>query len=108
MLAAFAVVGWRLPEATWVQVTLAVTLPVVAAGVWGLLVSPKARVRAPLPVRLVVEITLFGTASVLLWVTGSPVAAIALAAAEAIVLVGLLATGNPPGSTTERPIDGPR
>lgn len=97
LLAAFAVVGWRLPEAMWVKVTLAVALPVVAAGVWGLVVSPRARLRASLPVRLAVEITLFAVASLLLWVTGSPVAGLTLAGAEAIVLVGLLATGNPPG-----------
>lgn len=102
LLTALAVAGWRLPDPRWAQVALAATLPVAAAVLWGSVVSPKARAGAPLPVRLAVEIALFATASALLWATGSETAALALAAAEAVVLGGLLATGNPPGPPSPR------
>lgn len=97
LLTALAVAGWRLPDARWAQVALAVALPVAAAVLWGLVVSPKARAGAPLTVRLAVEIALFASASALLWATGSEAAAITLAVAETVVLGGLLVTGNPPG-----------
>jgi hypothetical protein len=102
LLTALAVAGWRLPEPTWAQVALAVVLPVAAAALWGYVVSPKARAGAPLAVRLAVEIALFATASALLWATGSETAALVLAAAEALVLGGLLVAGNPPGPPSSR------
>lgn len=102
LLSALAVAGWRLPDPVWAQVALAAGLPVAAATLWGFVVSPKARAGAPLLVRLAVELALFATASALLWVTGSETAAITLAVAEALVLGGLLATGNPPGPPSPR------
>ncbi len=40
--------------------TLALAAPLVAALAWGAVVSPKARIRVSAPVRLLVELAIFG------------------------------------------------
>ena len=98
LLAAFAVGGWNLTDRTWTQLLLAALLPVVAASVWGLLLSPKAKFVFPLPIRVAIEISLFVAASALLWAAGSAIAATALLMTELVVVFALIATGTPPGS----------
>jgi hypothetical protein len=100
LLVAFAVGGWNLTDPAWAQVALAALMPVAAASVWGLLLSPKARFTAPLPVRIVIELALFGAASTLLWVAGLPAVGVVLLVAELVVVVALIAKGTPPGSTS--------
>ena len=102
LLAGLAVGGWHLAEDTWGKALLAVALPLAAATLWGLFVAPKARLVVPLPARLVVEVMLFGSAAVVLWLTGFTELAVSLVALEAVVLVALLATGHPPGPQTPR------
>jgi hypothetical protein len=79
MLAALAYVG--LQE----SVVLAVVLPVVAAVVWGMVVSPKARYPLSLSWWLAVQVVLFGVAVAGLIVAGSAVLG---------VVFGVLVVGN--------------
>jgi uncharacterized protein DUF2568 len=67
LLAALAYVGLQ------VNVVLAVVLPVAAALVWGIFVSPKARYPLPLPAWIGVQAVLFGGAVIGLIVAGSVV-----------------------------------
>lgn len=67
LLAALAYVGLQ------VSVVLAVLAPLVAAIVWGLFVSPKARFPVSLVLWLAVQAVLFGTAVVGLIAVGSVV-----------------------------------
>jgi hypothetical protein len=65
LLAGLAVVGWRAGN-DWsgpvLGSVLAVSLPIVAAAVWGLWVAPRARRRIADPPRFVVELVLFAAA----------------------------------------------
>ena len=70
-LAALGYGGAHLRAGLAVRVALAVVAPLVAALVWGAVVSPKARVRAPAPVRLLVELAIFGAAAGALVAAGS-------------------------------------
>ena len=97
LLAAWAVVGWQLPDATWQQVLVAIALPTASATVWGLLLSPKARFVMPLAGRLALELLLFAAASTALWVLDFHVAAFVLIGGEVVVLGCLLALRQPPG-----------
>jgi Protein of unknown function (DUF2568) len=65
LLAALAYVGLQ------VNVIVAVVLPVVAAVVWALFVSPKARYPLSLPLWVGIQALLFGVAVVGLLVVGS-------------------------------------
>lgn len=62
--------------ATWV---FAIGAPAIAAVIWATFISPKARIRPPLAVRVSIEIDLFTIAAVGLWFADAPVAAVALA-----------------------------
>ena len=106
LLTGLAIGGWALPGAGWARVLLALALPVAAAVVWGLLVSPKAKFAAPLPLRLTVEVLLFGSAALVLWLAGLTAFAVVLLVLEAVVLLSLTATGHPPGpaSPTTDPV----
>jgi hypothetical protein len=101
LLVALGIGGWDLADAATTQVVLAVALPLLAAFVWGLLLSPKARVGAPLPARVAIELTLFAVASLLLWAAGLPVFASALLLTELVVVVALIAVGVPPGTDVD-------
>ena len=90
-------------DTTWSQLLLAAVLPLAAAFVWGLLLSPRAKYVFPLPVRVVIELVLFVAASALLWTAESPVSAVALLVAELVVLIALLSIGTPPGSDVAFP-----
>jgi hypothetical protein len=59
-LAALGYGGAHVRAGLAVRVALAVIAPLLAALVWGAVVSPKARVRVPAPVRLLVELAIFG------------------------------------------------
>lgn len=88
-MAALGFWGWNAPGPVAVRVLTAAVPPLAAAMVWGTWVAPKARRRLPDPLRLVVEVLVFGNAVVGLLVTGHPGWALALAAAYA-VNVGLM------------------
>lgn len=97
LLTAWAIVGWNSADAAWLQITLAVALPVLTATVWGLCVSPRARFTWPLAVRVTIELALFVGATAALWAIGYPSVAIALLGLEVAVVVALIASGHPPG-----------
>ncbi|MFL6070384.1 MAG: DUF2568 domain-containing protein [Actinomycetes bacterium] len=98
LLAAFAVGGWSLTDTMWTQLLLAALLPLIAAFVWGLLLSPKAKFVFPLPIRVAIELLLFVAASALLWSAGSAIAAAALLVTELVVVLSLVAARTAPGT----------
>jgi hypothetical protein len=77
LLAGLAVWGFAVGEGltSWI---LGIGAPVAAALVWGAFVAPKARRPVSTPVRLTIELGLFGAAAVALWFADAPAAAIAL------------------------------
>jgi Protein of unknown function (DUF2568) len=79
LLAALAYWGWHERG-----VALAILLPLLAAVVWGSFVAPKARFPVSVPVRLAIELTLFGLAVAGLFAAGAD--ALAIAFAVAVVL----------------------
>ncbi len=62
----------------FVKILLGTGAPLLAAVVWGLFVSPKAAVTLELPLKLVPEALVFGSAATALLHTGHPVLAVAL------------------------------
>lgn len=86
--ASFAVAAVRLVDgpAGWVVGLLGTA---AATAVWGLLLSPRRRIRLPLPARVGIELALFAVAAALLAASGLTTAAVALMVAELVVL-GLL------------------
>lgn len=106
LLSGLAIGGWALPEDEWAKVLFAVAFPVAAGVVWGLLVAPKATFATPLPLRLTIEVLLFGSTSLVLWLAGLTAFAVVLLVLEAVVLLSLTATGHPPGpaSPTTDPV----
>lgn len=84
LLAALAVVGWRLGDPAVLKVALAVLLPAVAASLWGLWVAPRAKSRLADPARFAVEASLFASSSAGLALVGHPLLGGLLAAAYAV------------------------
>lgn len=86
--ASFTVAAVRLVDgpAGWV---LGLVATAAATAVWGLLLSPRRRIRLPLPARVAIELALFAAAAALLAASGLTTAAVALVLAELVVL-GLL------------------
>jgi hypothetical protein len=103
LLVALAIGGWNLSDAAVAQVLLAAALPVVAAFVWGLVLSPKAKVVPALPARVTIELALFVAASALLWAAGWFGLAVALLLFEVFVVLALIASGHPPGTDVQLP-----
>ena len=83
MLVALGWIGGEIGSSWPVSVLLAISLPVLAAVVWGMFIAPKAPRRLADPAKLVVELVLFAAAVVGLALVGHPV----LAAVLAVVLV---------------------
>ncbi len=75
LLAGLGYWGWHLGESAPLRIILAVLLPAAAATLWGFVVSPRARVNVPGPLRLTVEVALFGLAAYGIWTSGSRAAA---------------------------------
>ena len=100
-LAALAHGGWRAPGPTGLRLLLAVAAPVVAAVLWGLFAAPRAPRRSPAPA-LAVKVLVFGSAVLVLALTGHPVLALVLAAGA--TLSELLSTAPEPA---DRPVTRP-
>lgn len=62
MLVCLGIGGWQLGDSLLASVFLGVLLPLLAAGVWGRWVAPRAARRLRDPARLGVEVTLFAAA----------------------------------------------
>jgi uncharacterized protein DUF2568 len=87
LLAALAYWGWHEQG-----VALAILLPLLAAVVWGAFVAPKARFPVPVPVRLAIELTLFGLAVAGLFAAGAD--ALGFAFAAVVILSGAIHYGH--------------
>ena len=80
LLAALAFWGFGAGEGigAW---ALGIGAPVLAAAVWGAFVAPRARWPVPAPVRVAIELVLFGVAAAALAAAGQPGAAVVLGVA---------------------------
>lgn len=103
MLVCLGIGGWQLGDSLLASVFLGVVLPLMAAGVWGRWVAPRASRRLRDPTRLGVEVTLFVAA--LLAVMGahpSPAMAVLGLAVWAAFLVSIPSRRHEPGPS--RPV----
>ena len=80
MLWAFVAWGFATGPNPVAKLGLGLGTPVLAAIVWGAFLSPKAAVTLPKPMRVVLELLLFGAAAAAFAAAGQPVVAIAFAA----------------------------
>lgn len=78
-----------------VNVVLAIVAPLVAAVIWGLFVSPKARVPLPTTAWVGVQVVLFGAAVVGLIAAGNTVLGVLFGVAVAINLALALSWRDP-------------
>jgi Protein of unknown function (DUF2568) len=101
MLAALAYWGFIVGDGigAWM---LGVGTPLLAAVVWGAWVAPKARWPVPMPVRVVIELVLFGAAVGGLTVAGQPALAVVLGVAA---LVTSLLNASQERQASDRPPD---
>ena len=83
-IAALAWGGFSVASARWQQFTLAIVLPAAGAALWGLFVSPKAKVAANWLVRMAVEVAVFGAGAALLYLSAKHGLAIAFLVTAAI------------------------
>jgi hypothetical protein len=67
-----------------VKPALGLGAPLLAAAVWGTFVAPKAVVPLNMPLRLVPEALVFGSAVAALFATGHPLLAVCLAVLAAV------------------------
>lgn len=74
LLAGAGIAAWRLTPGGWAWIT-AIAAPVLIAVVWGLLLSPRARVPLPAAAKLTIETLLFAGVGGALAISGLPVAA---------------------------------
>jgi len=72
MLAAISYWGVQVGEGTLAKIALGVGAPLLTIVVWGLFIAPKAVVRVPAPVNLVLRMLVFGLAVAGLAVAGRP------------------------------------
>ena len=79
LLGGLAYAGWVLGDGGVSSWIFAIGAPLIAAVIWGTFVSPKAKVKPPPAVRLVIEIDLYTAAAVALWFADAPVAGVVLA-----------------------------
>ena len=84
-LAALAHWGWHTASGV-LQIVLAVGAPALMVVVWGRYMSPKAPHRVDDPVRIVLEVVIFGAAVAALFASGETTLGAAMAAAVALHL----------------------
>ncbi len=70
LLVTLAVAGAGLGSSTVVHIVLAVVLPVLAAGIWGVWMAPNSSRRLADPVRFISQVVLFIAAGVLVAAAG--------------------------------------
>lgn len=71
-LAALGYWGFRVGDGTLAKVALGIGVPVLTAVVWGVFIAPRATVKTPDPVNLVLRIVVFGLAAASLAAAGQP------------------------------------
>jgi hypothetical protein len=96
LLVVLVILGLNAGIALAGRVALAVACPVVAAIIWGIAIAPQARRRLPDPLRIAVEVVLFGAAAAGLGVEGSVIWAVifAVVTVGVAVLVRAVAPGG--------------
>ena len=92
-------VGWIDGWAGWV---VGIVLAGAVGVVWGMLLSPRRRLQAPLATRIVVELVLFAAVCAGLVAVGHPGWGIGLLTVEVLVVAALLVRGIPPGTDVAR------
>ena len=85
-LAGFAYWGWHTGDSTWTRVALATGTPLIAAGLWGRFIAPKAKTRLEDPLRAGIEVVFFAGATAALALAGAGTVAVFLGAAAALSL----------------------
>ncbi|MGN6565952.1 MAG: YrdB family protein [Thermomicrobiales bacterium] len=71
-LAALAYWGIQAGRGLLLKLVLGIGAPLAAAVVWGTFVAPKATVPVPAPVRILIEVVIFGLAALGLAAAGRP------------------------------------
>lgn len=96
LLAVLVILGVQASIALAGRIAIAVGGPVVAAIFWGIAIAPRARRRLPDPLRIAVEVVLFGAAAVGLAVEGSVIGAVIFGVVTigVAVLVRVVAPGG--------------
>lgn len=79
LLASLGIWGYHLVDGTVSRIVLSAGLPLIAAVVWGLFISPKARIALPIAAVVIIEFALVGTAAYGLIRSGYLVAAVVYA-----------------------------
>ena len=100
-LVAVGYASFRLAPGLVSGVLMALLAPFALSLVWGAFVSPKARLPLRGPVRLVVEVLVFGAGAVGLWLAGHRQAAVALGTVAILSLGITHGLGDPLTRTTE-------
>jgi hypothetical protein len=80
MLGGLAYWGFEAAGGAWAWV-LGLGAPVLAAAIWGAFVAPKAKLPVSTPIRLAIELLLFGSTVIGLAIVGRHVFAVVLAVA---------------------------
>ncbi len=93
-LAALAYWGLRTGQNAATKALLGLGAPLVTALLWGAFVAPKASRRLPDPARLVLEVVIFGAATVALAASGQTALAVAFAVVVALSLILMFAWGQ--------------
>ncbi len=70
MLAAFGYWGYQAGNSFWVSFALGISLPVLAAIIWGMVMAPKARFPLDRPWHVLLALVLFGLATAALFAAG--------------------------------------
>ena len=79
MLVALGIGGYHLGNDKWVQIMLAIALPLIAVVIWGIWAAPKSMRRLSRPSLTIFKLTLFSVTGILLFITGFQLAAIVFA-----------------------------
>jgi hypothetical protein len=98
MLACLGIGGWQLGDSVLTSIVFAVALPLLAAGIWGRWVAPRASRRLRDPGRLAVEVTLFVAALLAVaWAQPSPAMAVLGLAVWTAFLASIPSRKHEPG-----------
>lgn len=79
MLVALGIGVYHLCNDKWVQIMLAIALPLIAVVIWGIWAAPKSMSRLPQPLLTILKLTLFSVTGILLFITAFQLEAIVFA-----------------------------
>lgn len=93
-LAAFAYWGWQTGTSVASQILLAGVTPLLAALIWGRFIAPRAPHRLEDPLRVGIEIVIFGAATAALIVAGAPTTGTIFGIVAAVSLILMFVFGQ--------------